>query len=90
MPVYTAIRISCDSNVLYPDIIAVDATNVTYYKGRPIGYETTIIPRRSICGVYLDSGLFFADIVIVSSGRASITAHGFKKSTAKQIVNILT
>lgn len=84
MPIYTASRISSDGNTLYPDILAVDDFNVTFYKGRPIGYETTIIPRRAICGVSLNSGLFFADVVIASSGHATITAHGFKKSVAKK------
>lgn len=90
MPIYTASRISADANVLYPDAIVIDRVNVTYYKGRPFGYETIIIPRHTICGVYLNSGLFFADVVIASAGRATIEARGFKKSIAKQIVNTLT
>lgn len=90
MPIYTASRISADANVLYPDAIVIDRVNVTYYKGRPFGYETIIIPRHTICGVYLNSGLFFADVVIASAGRATIEARGFKKSIAKQIVNSLT
>lgn len=90
MPIYTASRISANANVLYPDAIAIDRVNVTYYKGNPFGYETIIIPRHSICGVYLNSGILFADVVIASAGRATIEARGFKKSIAKQIVNILT
>lgn len=90
MPIYTASRISADANVLYPDAIAIDRMNVTYYKGRPFGYETIIIPRHTICGVYLNSGILFADVVIASAGRSSIEARGFKKSIAKQIVNSLT
>lgn len=90
MPIYTASRISADANVLYPDAIAIDSVNVIYYKGRPLGYETIIIPRHTICGVYLNSGIFFADIVIASAGKATIKARGFKKSIAKQIVNTLT
>lgn len=90
MPIYTASRISTDANVLYPDAIAIDGVNVTYYKGRPFGYETIIIPRHMISGVYLDCGIFFADIIIASAGRANITARGFKKSVAKQIVRTLT
>lgn len=90
MPLYTASRISCDANVLYPDAVEIDATNVTYHKGRPFGYETVIIPRRAVCGVYLNSGVFFADVVITSSGRAAIELRGFKKSIARKIVNTLT
>ena len=90
MPIYTASRISADANVLYPDAIAIDSVNVTYYKGRPFGYETIIIPRYTICGVFLNSGIFFADVVIASAGKATIEARGFKKSIAKQIVNSLT
>lgn len=90
MPIFTASRISNDANVLYPDVIAIDSVNVTYYKGYPFGYETMIIPRNVISGVYLNSGIFFADIVISSAGRAIIEARGFKKSIAKQIVKYLT
>ena len=90
MPIYTASRISADTNVLYPDAIAIDKFNVTYYKGRPFGYETIIIPRNTICGVYLNSGIFFADVIIASAGRATIEAKGFKRSIAKHIVNTLT
>lgn len=90
MPIFTASRISSEVNVLYPDAIAIDLMNVTYYKGRPFGYETIIIPRHSICGVYLNSGIFFADVTISSAGNATIEARGFKKSVAKQIVKILT
>lgn len=89
MQIYTASRISSDTNVLYPDTIAIDNINVTYYKGCPLGYETIIIPRHTICGVYLNSGIFFADVVIASAGRSAIEARGFKKSVAKQIVNSL-
>lgn len=90
MPIYTASRVSSDSNLLYPDTIAIDSLNVTYYKGRPFGYETIVIPRHSICGVYLNSGIFFADIVIASAGKAAIEARGFKKSTARRIMKSLT
>lgn len=90
MPIYTASRLSADDNLLYPDAIAIDRYNVTYYKGRPFGYETLIIPRSSISGVYLNSGLFYANVVIASNGSATIEAKGFKKSVAKTIVNTLT
>lgn len=90
MPIFTASRISVDANVLYPDAIAIDSSNVTYYKGNPLGYQTITIPRHAISGVYLGSGVFFADVIITSSGRAEIRAQGFKKSIAKKIVNLLT
>lgn len=90
MPIYTASRMSSNSNMLYPDALAIDRMNVTYYKGRPFGYETIIIPRYTICGVYLDSGIFYADVVIASAGGVTIKAQGFKKSIAKKIVNSLT
>lgn len=89
MQIYTASRISCNENVLYPDMIAIDNSNVTYYKGRPIGYETVTIPRKSICGVSMDCHMFFADVIIAGSGYSTIVAHGFKKADAKQIVNAL-
>ena len=90
MPIFTASRMSNDRNVLYPDALAIDKANVIFYKGNPMGYETITIPRYAISGVYMHCGFLFADIIISSSGNAEIRAQGFKKSHAKQILNLLT
>ena len=89
MYTFTALRISSDDNVLYPDIIRIDAQNVYFYKGTIIGYKTVTIPRAAIAAVCLDSGLLFADVTIYSSGNKAIVAKGFSKKDAKMITELL-
>jgi hypothetical protein len=75
---------------LFPDRIEIDAANITYYKGYVFGYQSTVIARNNIASVSIGTGVFFADVIIASNGGQRIVAGGFKKSDAKQIVNLLT
>lgn len=87
---FTAHRISSDGNVLYPDVIKIDASNVFYWKGTIVGYRKIVIPRHSIAAISLYTGLLFADITIFSSGNKAIVARGFSKKDAKQISELLS
>lgn len=87
---YSASRVSSEGNALYPDAITYDRNTITFYKGRPTGYETIVIPRYAVNAVYLNSGILFSDIIISTGGEGNITAKGFKKSIAKKIVKNLT
>ena len=89
MPAFTAHRLSSD-NTLFPDRLEIDTLNVTYYKGNVLGYQSTVIAKNNIASVSIGSGIFFADVVIESIGGKRTVASGFKKSEAKQIVNLLT
>lgn len=89
MPIYEASRLSGDNNALFPDKLEIDAFNVTYYKGTLVGYRKTIIARVNIASVHIGSGLFFADIVIESTGGLTFKAQGFKKKDAMAIVALL-
>lgn len=89
MPSYTASRISADSNLLFPDRVDIDSERVIYYKGAVIGYQTTVIPRVSISSIRLISNVFFADIVIESSGGRMQTIRGLSKSDAREICQLL-
>jgi len=89
MYTFTAHRVSSDDNVLYPDVVRVDDCNVYYSKGTILGYKTTTIPRSAIAAVSLNVGLFFADVIIYSSGNKAIVAHGFSKKDAKRITELL-
>lgn len=89
MPIFTASRVSSDSNILYPDMIEIDDYKVIYYKGFVCGYTTTIINRYDIASVSLSSGLFFADVVIASKGGEIIKTRGFRRSNAKEILRML-
>jgi hypothetical protein len=90
MPVFIAQRISRQNNVLFPDKITVEDSKVTYYKGEIIGYKSIVIFEENIASVTINENILFADVVIESRGGQKITAHGFKKADAKEIMNLLT
>lgn len=90
MSTFIASRVSSDQNALYPDMIEIDEFNIIYYKGHVFGYSTIIIAKRNLASVSLSSGLFFADVVISSKGGEMIIARGFSKSSAKEILRILS
>jgi lipopolysaccharide export system protein LptA len=89
MPTFTASRLSGD-NTVFPDRLEIDAAKVAYYKGNVFGYQSSIIVRSNIASVSIGSGIFFADVIIETMGGKRIVASGFKKSEAKEIVNLLT
>ena len=89
MPSFTSYRISADHNILFPDHIDIDDNNVVYYKGAIIGYQSTIIPRASISSVRVLSNIFFADIIVESSGGRRMEINGLSKSDAREIARIL-
>lgn len=75
--------------MVFPDRLEIDAFNVTYYKGTIIGYRSTVISRANIASVHIGSGLFFADVIIETTGGKQVRASGFKKSDAREIVALL-
>ncbi|MDR0537643.1 MAG: hypothetical protein LBH04_06345 [Tannerellaceae bacterium] len=89
MPIFTASRLAPD-NQLHPCRIEIDAVNVIYSKGYIFGYKSTAIVRSNIASVSIGTGIFFADVVIESSGGGRITASGFKKADARTIAGLLT
>ncbi len=89
MPVFIAKRISANHNILFPDKIDINDERVVYYKGAVIGYQTTVIPRNSISSVRLLANIFFADIIIESSGGRRIEVNGLSKSDARTAYDLL-
>jgi hypothetical protein len=86
---FIAQRISSKGNVLFPDKITIEDTKVTYYKGEIIGYKSLVISRMNIASMFIEENVFFADVVIESKGGQKMTAKGFLKSDAREIVNLL-
>ncbi|MBQ7489059.1 MAG: hypothetical protein IJT51_00900 [Bacteroidales bacterium] len=88
MPVYVASRISGNDNMVFPDRIEIDdvTNDVTYYKGTLVGYRRTFIARGNIASVHIRSGLFFADVIIESTGGKEVWAGGFRKRDAREIM----
>lgn len=89
MPSFTSNRISANHNILFPDRVDIDDTNVIYYKGAIIGYQSTIIPRASISSVRVLSNILFADVIVESSGGRRMEINGLSKSDAREIARIL-
>ncbi len=83
MPTFTASRISALSNLIFPDIIIIDEVKAIYNKRAIFGYESTTIMRSNIASVHLESGLFFADLVIETNGGRKTVINGLKRSDAR-------
>ena len=90
MLTFTASRISSDDNVLYPDVLQIDKTMVVYCKWAVIGYQAKTIRRRNIASVSIRVRLFFADIIISTTGDDYVIARGFTRSDANKIIKILS
>lgn len=90
MPRFVASRLSGNDNSVFPDIIEIDATNVTYFKGTVVGYRKMVVPLTQIASVYICSGLLFADVVVATTGNGDLRACGFRKRDARAIVKLLT
>lgn len=92
MPTFVASRISGSDNAVFPDRLEINdvSRDVTYYKGTLIGYRQTFIARNNIASVRICSGLFFADIIIESTGGGYVRAQGFKKSDARTVMRLLS
>lgn len=88
--IFTASRYSGGDNMVFPDRIEIDATNVTFYKGTVIGYHSTILPRIGIASCHICSRLIFADVRIESTGGKGIEARGFLKKDARAIMKLLS
>ena len=82
MPTFTALRLPPD-NVLFPGRLGIDATNVTYYKGAIVGYQSTVIARSNIASVSIGSKVLFAEVTIETFGGKRVVANGFKIAGAK-------
>ena len=87
---FVASRISGKGNAIFPDKLTIDDDKVTYYKGKIIGYDQSVIMRERIGSVNISMHLLFGDIVIESKGSQPIHAEGFTRSDAKQILELLS
>ena len=45
---FVASRISGNGNAIFPDKLIIDDDKVTYYKGKIIGYDQSVIMRERI------------------------------------------
>lgn len=90
METFVAHRISHEDNVLYPDIVEIDYDRVLLTKCYVFGHRTTTIFLRNIASVYMQEGVFFADVCIETTGGKKYKSEGFRKKDARAINRLLT
>ena len=85
MGTYSACRVSGAANVLFPDKIEIDASNITFYKGAILGYQRSVVPRKKIACVRVVARVLFADIYLETVGGLQIRLSGFSLADAQNI-----
>ncbi len=83
MPTFTASRLSALNNLIFPDRLIIDEVKVIYNKGAIFGYESTTIMRASIASVHVESHIFFADVIIETTGGRRTIINGLTRSDAR-------
>ena len=87
--VFRASRLS-RSNLLFPAQVAVTPSSIVFYKPEPFGGREQSIHLAHVASVLIDRNLFFADVMIESSGGVSpVRCHGHRKRDAvamKQLI----
>jgi hypothetical protein len=87
--VFRASRLS-RSNLLFPAQVAVTPSSIVFYKPEFVGGREQSIHLAHVASVLIDRNLFFADVMIESSGGASpVRCHGHRKRDAvamKQLI----
>lgn len=87
--VFRASRLS-RGNLLFPTQVSVTPTSVVHYTPELVGGREQSMHLAHVASVLIDRNLFFADVMIESSGGASpVRCHGHRKSDAiamKQLI----
>jgi hypothetical protein len=87
--VFRASRLS-RGNLLFPTQVAVTQTSVVHYTPEWVGGREQSIHLAHIASVAIDRNLFFADVMIESSGGASpVRCHGHRKADAIEMKRII-
>ena len=80
--VFRASRLS-RGNFLFPTQVAVTPTSIVHFTPQFFGGREQSIHLAHVASVLIDRNLFFADIMIESSGGASpVRCHGHRKADA--------
>lgn len=77
-------------NLFFPTWIVVNAQHVSRLKPRLFGSSEESIGIAQVASVRISTGVFWADIVIESSGGTDpITSHGHRKADAQRIRELI-
>ena len=87
--VFRASRLS-RGNLLFPAQVGVTPASIVFYKPELVGGREQSIHLAHVASVMIDRNLFFADVMIESSGGVSpVRCHGHRKRDAvamKQLI----
>ena len=77
-------------NFFFPTRIVVSPQRVVRTKSRLFGSNEESIPISKVASVHISTGVFWAEIVIESTGGTDpITSHGHRKSDAQRIRDLI-
>jgi hypothetical protein len=80
--VFRASRLS-RGNLLFPTQVAVTSSSIVHFTPQFFGGREQSIHMAHVASVLIDRNLFFADVMIESSGGASpVRCHGHRKADA--------
>jgi len=83
-------RMCCHGNLLFPTQVGVTATSVVHYTPEWVGGREQSMHLAHIASVAIDRNLFFADVMVESSGGASpVRCHGHRKADALEIKRLI-
>ena len=87
--VFRASRLS-RGNLLFPTQVAMTPSSVVHYTPELFGGREQSIHMAHVASVLIDRNLFFADIMIESSGGASpVRCHGHRKADAVEMKRLI-
>jgi hypothetical protein len=87
--VFRASRLS-RGNLLFPTQVGVTPTSIVHYTPELFGGREQSMHLAHIASVMIDRNLFFADVMIESSGGASpVRCHGHRKSDAIEMKRLI-
>ena len=77
-------------NFLFPTKLVITPQRVSRVKSRLFGSNEESIAMSKIASVHINTGVFWSEIVIESTGGTDpITSHGHSKKDAQQIRNLI-
>lgn len=87
--VFRASRLS-RGNLLFPTQVSVTPTSIVHYTPELVGGREQSMHLAHVASVLIDRNLFFADVMIESSGGASpVRCHGHRKADATAMKHLI-
>jgi hypothetical protein len=87
--VFRASRLS-RGNLLFPTQVAVTPSSIVHFTPEFFGGREQSIHMAHVASVLIDRNLFFADVMIESSGGASpVRCHGHRKADASAMKRLI-